>query len=210
MRSQLILKRSTMHQRIIKVNIFLFSRSQLFDTGVDDREVFGAWEKGSTCDRSRLIKMLDVHNLPLNMMYLWLNTWCRCCYSRWCCSSCCYCCCSCCCSRRCCRLTDSIEPSTLPASLPQSFSLMVPVMCRKLQMQARSHYPWCSCNFNKSKLSILAGTLTALKVLMWPATQWIRTAWSKTSATVLNLKSRLAFLMGNDDDNVMMMTMWWW
>ena len=63
-----------MHQRIIKVNIFLFSRSQLFDTGVDDREVFGAWEKGSTCDRSRLIKMLDVHNLPLNMMYLWLNT----------------------------------------------------------------------------------------------------------------------------------------
>merc|ERR1712013_631800 len=28
-------------------------------------------------------------------------------------------------------------PSTLPASLPQSFSLMVPVMCRKLQMQAR-------------------------------------------------------------------------
>jgi len=53
--------------------------------GVDDREVFGAWEKGSTCD----------------------------------------------------RLTDSIEPSTLPASLPQSFSLMVPVMCRKLQMQAR-------------------------------------------------------------------------
>ena len=87
---------------------------------------------------------------------------------------------------------------------------MVPVMCRKLQMQARSHYPWCSCNFNKSKLSILAGTLTALKVLMWPATQWIRTAWSKTSATVLNLKSRLAFLMGNDDDNVMMRSMWWW
>ena len=35
------------------------------------------------------------------------------------------------------RLTDSIEPSTLPASLPQSFSLMVPVMCRKLQMHAR-------------------------------------------------------------------------
>ena len=197
MRSQLILKRSTMHQRIIKVNIFLFSRSQLFDTGVDDREVFGAWEKGSTCDRSRLIKMLDVHNLPLDMMCLWLNS----CCSRRCWSS---------CSLCCCRLTDSIEPSTLPASLPQSFSLMVPVMCRKLQMQARSHYPWCSCNFNKSKLSILAGTLTALKVLMWPATQWIRTAWSKTSATVLNLKSRLAFLMGNDDDNVMMILMWWW
>ena len=40
----------------------------MFDTGVDDREVFGAWEKGSTCDRYRLIKMLDVHNLPLDMM----------------------------------------------------------------------------------------------------------------------------------------------
>ena len=53
--------------------------------GVDGRESFDAWEKGSSCD----------------------------------------------------RLTDSIEPSTLPASLPQSFSLMVPVMCRKLQMQAR-------------------------------------------------------------------------
>ena len=53
---------------------FPFFRSQLFDTGIDDREVFGAWEKGSTCDRYRLIKMLDVHNLPLDMMCLWLNT----------------------------------------------------------------------------------------------------------------------------------------
>merc|ERR1712127_400705 len=32
------------------------------------------------------------------------------------------------------RLTDSTEPSSLPASLPPSFSLMVPVMCRKLSM----------------------------------------------------------------------------
>jgi hypothetical protein len=35
------------------------------------------------------------------------------------------------------RLTDSIEPSTLPASLPPAFQLMVPVMCRKLELTAR-------------------------------------------------------------------------
>lgn len=36
------------------------------------------------------------------------------------------------------RFTGSIEPSTLPASLPSSFSLMVPVMCRKLHLTASS------------------------------------------------------------------------
>jgi len=55
---------------------------------VDEEEVFGAWEEGSSCD----------------------------------------------------RLRGSIEPSTLPAGLHSSFNILVPVMCRNIDMVSQENF----------------------------------------------------------------------